>query len=378
VNRVARFAACAICLALAPLLLVQAGANGNPPGGPMLAHNGFNLAAMSLSGLRLREDGETTTVVVDEGTLDYARRAFAREPLATDALFMLAVDERARLGDAGAQGLLDAAAALDRRNRFLSALQVEQAVRRRDFAGMSAIIDRMARIQPDLTVQFVSPLVAALTQEELLAPMADILAQNPAWAHDFWMAVPGDGVLVERLYRLRQMTGQGADAESDARLMAALAAIGRYDDAFAFRDQAAGAPVSGSGFVPVGGVPPFGWATQTSGERSMTPRGEDRYEVFVQQGMEGELGRQLLRLAPGTYRFDAAVTPLSSAANVTARLRCAADDDLASDRQPLDRPATFTVPASCRNWWLVLEGSAWQARGGLRAEIAAMRFAAGR
>ena len=158
--------------------------------------------------------------------------------------------------------------------------------------------------------------------------------------------------------------------------MAGLAGAGRFDDAFALRAMVNAAPegADATGFVPTGGTAPFGWATQTSGERSMTPRGNAGYELFVQQGMEGELGRQLLRLAPGTYRFTANITPVSAASNLSARLVCAGTDSLDSGPRPLDAAASFTVSPACRNWWLVLEGSAWQARGGFRAAIVDMQF----
>ncbi len=374
-SRVARFGAAAACLALAPLLLFQAMASSNDPAGPFLAMDGFNLAALSRTGMRVRQQNGVATLSVDEKSLDLARRAFVREPLATDALFILAVDERAREGADGTQPILEAAVGIDRRNRLLNTMQMEQAVRRRDFAAMSQSLDRLAKIEPAMAEEFVLPLIQALADERVLDPVREILGSSPVWASSFWMAVPNNAVLAGRMYQLRQTTDRGTTAESDARLMDALVAGERYADAFAFRDSL-GARVEGTGFVAANGTAPFNWDVESSGELSMRQHGSNGYELFVQRGFSGELGRQLLRLAPGTYRFEARVTPVSQAANFALRLRCADNPDRVIGPRPLDGPVSFTVPPGCRHWWLAIEGTAWESRGEIRAEIQDMQFTA--
>lgn len=375
-SRLARLGAAGACLALAPLLLFQAMASSNDPAGPLLAMDGFNLAALSRTGMGVTHKDGVTTLAVDDNALAMARRAFVREPLATDALFVLAVDERAREGADGDQQLLAAAAGIDRRNRLLNSMQMEQDVRRGDFVAMSRSLDRMARIEPDMGEQFVLPVVQALADERVLAPVRRILERSPVWAPAFWMAVPNNPLLAGRMYQLRQTTDQGTTPESDARLMDALVAGERYADAFAFRDRVSGRRAAGSGFVAAGGTAPFNWDAQSSGELSMSPQGGNGYELFVQRGFSGELGRQLLRLAPGAYRFSAKMTPVSQAANFSLRMRCADNPEQQIGPRPMPGPVSFTVPAGCRHWWLVIEGSAWQARGEIRAEIEDMQFVA--
>jgi hypothetical protein len=376
VSRLIRGLLAALALALAPVLLFQGQANAFLPSGPAVAQNGFNLAELARAGVRLRQANGTATLVVAEAQLDMARRAFVREPLATNALFVLAVDERAAAGWQSKQALLDEAVSLEKRNRFLGALQMEQFARAGDFANTFMLLDRLARVYPDMTQEFVQPLVQGLQQDNALAVIDEALDSDPVWANNFWRAVPADPELVMQMLELRQRTDRGTDATSDGTLMAALARAGRFDEAFAFRDSLRGRPLAATGFVPVGGIAPFGWQTEVSGERSLSQRGDTGYEIFVQQGTNGELGRQLLRLAPGRYAFSAAITPLSSAQYITVRLQCATNEEVVTPALPLTGPAIFTVPASCGTWWLMLGGTAWTVSGGLRSSISDMRFRA--
>jgi hypothetical protein len=379
VNRVIRWLLCALLLALAPVLLLLGQANASRPSGPLVSTNGFNLAELARAGLRVRQSGGTTTLAVESDALKLARRAFAREPMAGNALFVLAVDERAgNASGTGGQELLDTAAALNKRNRYLGALQMEQFSRAGDFPRTFAVIDRLARVHPELTPEFVQPLVQALRQDDALDVMAGALAASPQWAHDFWFSVPSDPVLVSRMFALRQRVDNGADAETDARLMGGLVAAGRFDDAIAFRNSLPAGPPQGTGFVAVGGVPPFGWNLEASGERAMTQQGDTGYDLFVQQDTSGVLGQQLLALAPGRYTFRATVSPRSFAANLEIRFRCATARGDAGTTLPLSAPATFTVSAGCQAWWLEVMGDAWNLRDGLRATMTDIRFEAAR
>ncbi|MES2699601.1 MAG: hypothetical protein V4647_08330 [Pseudomonadota bacterium] len=377
-SRFLRWGLVAVLLVLAPVLLFQGQANVFHPSGPWLAKNGFNLADLARAGLRVRQANGVTTLGVEPAALELAREAFVREPLATNALFVLAIDERASNPGQGGQALLDAAAMLDKRNRFLGALQMEQFSRSGDFVRTFALIDRLARVYPDLATESVQPLVMSLRQENAVDVIAGALEDGPVWANSFWRSVPGDPLLVRRMLELRQRTSKGTDEASDGKLLAGLASTRQFDAAFAFRDSLRGVPPDGTGFVPVGGIAPFGWQTQASGERSLSQRGENGYEIFVQQGTNGELGRQLLRLAPGRYTFSAEITPVSSAENVTARLQCVTVENVTTPSQPLTGPASFVVTDNCSAWWLVLSGNAWAVSGGLRSTIADMTFQAGR
>lgn len=374
-NRLIRWGLCALLLALAPVLFLQGQANASRASGPLALTNGFNLAELARGGLRVRQSAGVTTLVVEPRALDLARRAFAREPMAGNALFVLAVDERARsTPDAAGQSILDVAAAINKRNQFLGALQIEQFAREGDFEQTFAIVDRLARVYPEVRGQFVQPLVEALRQDGALDVIAEALAGNPRWAKDFWLSVPADPLLVGRMFALRQRVDAGTDASSDAQLLNGLVLAGRFDDVIAFRNSLPGGVPTGTGFVPVGGEPPFGWNLEASGERAMTQQGNAGYDLFVQQDTSGVLGQQLLVLSPGTYVFSATISPQSAAENLSLRFRCATARGDAGTTRSLGEPASFVVGPGCDAWWLEVMGDAWNLRGGLRATLTNMRF----
>lgn len=382
--RPVRYALSGLCLLLAPVLFLQGAVDAcdltrqSPAvscalARPVYSWNGFVLANLARAGLSVRQQGPSLALDVDEAGIELARRAFAAEPLATNALFVLTVAYRDAEQPDVADELLATAAALDKRNRYLGALQLERTARTGDLSATFAVIDRLAVVYPDLSREFVAPLVAALGNDGALEVIKGALEQQPLWGEAFWRSVPSAATLVDRMYQLRQLTSAGTTPQSDAELLAALVAHDRYADAFAFRDTLLGEGAEPLGFVAFGGTPPFGWDTTVSGDRSMAPQGDTAYQVFVQGGTEGELARQLVRLVPGRYQFSAHVAPESSAGAITAELECATSGATLAELA-LDTAVTWSVPGGCEAWWLVLKGSAWNGRESLRATLTELAF----
>lgn len=374
-SRAVRFFLVAAFIVAAPVLFLQGQANAGKPG-PSFGWNGYNLATLAMGGLRVEQSGSSVSMVVDDRGLALARRAFAAEPLASDALFIMAINERAAGDQARMQGILDGANALDKRNRNIGALQLEQTVLAGELQDTFSIVDRLATVHPRLTDDFVQPLVGALAQEDAVPVLAAALQEGPIWAEAFWKAVPAEPQLVSRMFDLRQLADAGTTPESDAALLAGLVAQGRFGESFAFWDQVAGASDNQFGFVDSVQFAPFGWELETSGERAMSARGEGRYEVYIQTETSGSLGRQLLRLPAGSYSFTADIAPRGDAAAIRASLICADSNEAIGNAQPLDEAASWTVSGSCSAYWLELDGGAWDRRDAMRATISDMRFQA--
>lgn len=372
-SRVIRLFLVAAFLLAAPVLFLQGQANAGKPG-PAYGWNGYNLANLSRGSLRVEASEANVSVNVEEAGLALARRAFAAEPLATDALFVLAADERSKGNTQAMQALLDGANSLDKRNRNIGALQLEQAALSGDLEQTFAIVDRLATVHPRLTGDFVQPLVAALGQDAAVPVLAEALAGEPVWAEAFWRAVPADPQLVSRMFALRQQVSVGTTPQSDASLLAGLVAQGRYAESFAFWDDVAGGADNVYGFVDSTDFAPFGWDLETSGERAMSTRGEGRYDIYIQTETSGSLARQLLRLPTGEFSFSADITPRSDAAAITASLTCADNDSALAPAQPLDEVVSWSVSGACSAYWLELRGGAWERRDALRATIADMQF----
>lgn len=372
-SRVIRLILVTASLLAAPVLFLQGEANAGKPG-PAFGWNGFNLANLSRGSLRVAATENNVSMQVDDAGLALARRAFAAEPLATDALFVLAAKARSEGDDAAMVTFLEGANTLDKRNRNIGALQLEQAALSGDLEAAFALVDRLATVYPRLTGDFVRPLVAALGEEDAVPVLADALRKAPVWAEEFWRAVPPDPTLVSRMFALRQIVSVGTTPKSEADLLAGLVAQGRYDESFAFWDEVAGGADNPFAFVDGTDFAPFGWDLETSGERAMSTRGEGLYDVYVQTETSGTLARQLLRLPAGDYRLTANITPRGDAAAITAALSCADDNRQIGEPQPLEDAAIWTVSGSCSAYWLELKGDGWERRDALRANISDMQF----
>ncbi len=375
-SRPIRFLLSALILALAPILLIQGLANASEPSdpkGPFPQWNAFWLAEMSSAMLQVEQTATGIDVRVLDTGIEMARESFAAEPLATNALFVLAVDRRAE-GDLDAmQAILNGADALDKRNRHIGALRLEQAALSGELQRTFAVVNRLATTHPSLTSDFVRPLVAALNETDAVPILQDALDRKPVWGRHFWTAVPRDQAILLKMYELRQLTDSGTTLETDARMLAALAAVGLYDEAFDFWPHVSDESAD-FGFVANSSFPPFGWQVTTTGDRAMSARGDGRFEIYVQNDTAGELARQLVRLEPGEYVFSARITPLSDAEKITARLDCVEEEDPEGAGEPLDDPAVLRASNSCSIYWLVLNGDAWDRRNPLRVDISQMRF----
>ncbi|GAA0277757.1 hypothetical protein GCM10009127_18270 [Alteraurantiacibacter aestuarii] len=377
-NRFVRYALSAIALLAAPVLLMQGMANAKNPLSPMFSWNGYNLAELSLGAVRIEQgQGGTVSMSLRKRGVALARNAFAREPLAADALFVLAVHESDQRNPQAMAAILDGAYALDKRNRNIGALQLQQAALAGDFEATFRIIDRLASLYPPLSGEFVSPLIASLADPEATALIREALEARPVWAEAFWLSGPDDARLVRAMFDLRQQVDFGTSERSDAILLAGLVRQRLYEPAFAFWREVTGEPQGTLGYVADDAFAPFGWQLKASGDLSMTSREAGRFEVYVQNEMSGELGRQLLELAPGRYSFSASIAPVSEAENLSASLQCAQDDTPVGSPQTLDNAAGWTVTGGCKYYWLILTGAAWDRRDPLRVDVADMQFQAG-
>lgn len=376
-NRKFRFGLSALVLICAPVLLMQGLANARNPISPLYSSNGFNLALLSMGQLQFDQENGKLTMSVSSGGVELARKAFAREPLASDALLVLAINERVQGNLERMQAILESADALDKRNANIGALRLEQVALTGDISRTFGMIDRLGTVHPSLTAEFVRPLTAALNDPRTIPVLRDALNARPVWGAAFWRAMPADTNGISNMYELRGLTDVGTSEESDSSLVLTLVNNGLYADAFTFWEGFAGDEHDPLGFVPGTSFPPFGWSLTNGGERTMSPRGEARYEIYIQNETSGELARQLVRLPGGSYSFVAKIIPASEAGNIVASLECALGGDVVGDAQGLSNPARWTVSGDCDAYWLVLEGSAWDRRDPLRVSISDMRLQAG-
>tara|TARA_B100001057_G_scaffold389123_1_gene396772 strand:- start:253 stop:1383 length:1131 start_codon:yes stop_codon:yes gene_type:complete len=362
-----------MALAAAPVLLLQGIAAAEIGPGPV-NWNGFWQADISRAFLQVEESEGQISFTVPEEAVQLARKAWAKEPLASDALSVLATDLREAAEVQRLTALLDLASSIDKRNRFVGALQLELALQAEDIPRVFALIDRLSLTSPRLRSEFVAPLSALLGEEGGTPILRDALDARPVWANAFWNRVPDSAEGVSNMYELRRQTNVGTTDETDARLLVGLADNGFYRETLELWRSLEGNLNNPLAFIDSGALPPIGWRVLSTGERTFSPRGGGRYDIYVERQTAGELARQLVELEPGAYVFVADAAPIDEAKNLEVALECATDEDPGSVGKSLDEELRWQIGDTCEIYWLTVSASAWERARPLRATISNMVF----
>ena len=118
--------------------------------------------------------------------LELALEGYKREPLAIDAVRVIAIDLLARRRDPQALAVLEGARALSRRSTGVSILLLDRYGREgRDRDGM-AVLDELLRRRSNAHSDLIAGLVANLQRDELLPDYRRLLSSKPPWSDIFW------------------------------------------------------------------------------------------------------------------------------------------------------------------------------------------------
>lgn len=298
-------------------------------------------------------------------TIDIARRAYAQEPFATDALFVIG-----SMNPGSGMDIYRSSQKLDKRNRLIGAMLLQDAAERSDLPAMLSLIDRLSRLRPAFSSEFVKAFSASLSDAGSLPLLELALNENPPWANAFWRAVPREGPALDNFLALRRRLSVGSDAQSDAALIKALVDAERYAEAYEFRGIITGrrdSAADGSGAQ----YPPFDWQLAQSRNAQARFNAAGELEVFVDRGTEGELARKLVRLTPESLRLSGRVERQQGTGDIEAELVCASGKQENSwAAQSIDEGISWEIPLnSCSFAWLILKGSAWESQLPLRSTV---------
>ncbi len=323
-------------------------------GGPLPrwaeAIDGFWYAEHAISEVRASEEDGQAGLAVDEATVAKARLAYSKEPLATDALFIAALDS-----DEARSAILAAARANDKRNRLVGLSLLELAATSNDTETVLLLVDELTRVQPELAGQFVSVLIASLDDDQSLPLLEQALAANPEWAATFWRRVPKDRVALSRFVQLRERILPPADVEAEQRLVHALVQSERFAYAFDVYSEATRQSEDQASF------PPLDWQLSQSRDLRARQTSADSFELYIQRDTSGKIAEKLIRLKAGVLVLSGQLEGRQGHAKLEVKLRCAG---LGSGQDWPVRAslsnARWTIPdGSCRYAWLTLSGSAW-------------------
>jgi hypothetical protein len=367
-------AAAALVLA-APIAYFQAAANADLPA-PRWARewNGFRLAADARARLSGDRQNPQAGLTLGPGAPELARAAYVREPLASNALFVLALEQAPLGADYRAGPIAREAVRLDKRSSLLQLLMIADAGGRADFPALFAHADLLAAAHPELANATLSPMFARLGEPAAVPIVAAALAKNPRWADAFKRYVPQDAAALRSYVALRRAAGKGVRWDSDPLLINALAGKGLFDEAFALWREIEGLRADPYGFAADTRTTPIGWQLVESGARSARIEANGAMTVWVERGAGGEVARRLLQLPPGRYRLDLEVAANEADPAFTLALQCAVGGG-AAQRYPLGARTMLSVgEGPCPAWWMIIEASALDSRHGIEATLSKWRL----
>lgn len=289
-----------------------------------------------------------------------AALAYSREPLATDAIAILGISSASK-----SSAILEKSRELDKRNQAIAAILLQRAAERENTPQMLELIDTFARINPAATKDLIGALSATLTDPRSYAVIEQALASDPPWEEAFWRKIPSEGEL-EPFYnlRMRERTPQTA-VEADIALLRALVRHSRFKEAFSFQALRANQ-------MNARDPQELEWQFTNGGQVSADRRQDGTVAIYIQPGAGGELGRQLVHMAPASYVVAAKVEDRRGTGELALELICAAEEKSANAQAfPLDGHSIQldTRTSTCRYWWLVLKGSAWDSSVPFQADI---------
>jgi hypothetical protein len=304
-----------------------------------------------------------------------AKRALQRDPTVIPAwrTIGLALAARGREEDAGR--LMAFTHRLSRRDLPTELWLIEDSVRRNDVDGALRHYDTALRTSSEAGEILLPIMVAALDKQELVKPIAALVADDPPWApgfFDYLTRQPPRGDNAAALLDLVRKDGYSAPMPNASQLPQLLVQRGEFAAAYkAYRVLQQGDRTitdANDQFAKSPKVIPFDWNLAATSDVRAEPqlRNEsDRFaalHVLAGNGAIDTAARKLAMLHPGQYVLAAAIDSEGAAPeSLRWSVRCASTDTtlLVADVTPKSPgrktwALRFEVPAQCPAQWLEL------------------------
>lgn len=330
---------------------------------------------------------------------DYAKRALIKDPTVVSAVRTLAALSELKKDDARALKLMRYAQKMSRRDFATHYWFIDYEANQNNVAGALEHYDAALRTsraaEPILMPILLSALDDRAAAQELIDPLADILARRPAWADRFvtrsHSEVQSTATLMQLAMTLRQK-GYAINPASKQVLINRAVADDLYLDALRLSARPKHNDfVYNQNFSLEPTYPPFDWVLSTdpnlNSERVSKDETGRNYNLnlVAGSGRSGILAKQLLLLAPGTYDLKARVSnvPADIADRPFLTLRCASGTKTAfatndfpqAGEAPTDFGFTFRVPQpDCVAQWLEISAKASNQIGGTQSYLESIRI----
>ena len=278
------------------------------------------------------EISERGAVIPNQASVEFAKRARLRDPLATEAGAILALSETSSITR---NEVISSLLELSRRGRFLSFATLQNSAAKEDIPGGILALDRMLRLYPGYSKRLMAPLMTYIEQDGALPAFEQVLSTKPEWRNDFFSApsVTDEGLHNLAVLRLRLGPDYPLNDASQTQLIAKLIAKGMWDDALAIRDM----HVQKLDVEPnatlawINEDPVFDWVFADKREIFARPNpGRDHLRIKVQPGQGGILAAKLIRLPRDAHslKYRHELQPSQDLENFSLSLACAKSEKL--------------------------------------------------
>lgn len=300
-----------------------------------------------------------------------ARAALQRSPTAVAAVRTLGLGAEAEGRRSEAGELMSLANRLSRRDRPTQVWLLRRAIERSDFRAAVSAFDIAMRTSTRSSAQLTPLLMAATADPRMLPPLRAALVRAPIWRLPFLRALVASGPRLDHIVILARGLLSPAVPEESAvidALLYRLTSANQFDLAWRIYEEAkAGqttqAPVRNAGFEGDDPRPPFDW--RYAEEPDLAALRQTRPDqgtgtalaLIAQNGRSGEVAHQIVRLAPGVYRFQAEMgnVPADPLDRPVLAVSCAVGGESFATIRPAEAGAQaqrisgqFAVPSSCR------------------------------
>lgn len=346
--------------------------------------NGFaaeNLASTLTKSL-IQENGGQFPDQVNANVKKLARQAFIAEPIAPQAVALLALG----MPERNRRELMLAARSLSRREQLVTAWLIADSVAREDIPAILDQYDTMARTSSTAASAVIPVMAEALANDSFIAPFANLLTKQPPWANQFWATVVGIPASLGNAARLREelyKPNESNEAYRDAELISALISSNKFQQGQHLYHLLTGQSqtdvlVENYSFKTDPIYPPIDWQLFSTGEYGAVIT-DGKLVLSAIRNSGGLFARQVVKLPPRVLTVDARLDgAVSNNAQIFLALTCAQAINNAPRpiRIPLDRDISNlridNSRSGCEFYWLDVNGRASEGGDGFDIAIEAI------
>ncbi len=362
-KRAPRIATSIICMILAAGACSQALSNVIAQEHPFLAATlspfaGTPLEKLVRSSAEISEQG---AVIPNQASVEFAKRARLRDPLATEAASILALSETS---SGKRNEVISSLLNLSRRGRFLSLAALQNSAENEDIPSGIVALDRMLRLYPGYSEHLMAPLMTYVEQDGALPAFAQVLSTKPEWRNDFFSASSGteEGMHNLAVLRLRLGPDYPLNDASQTQLIAKLIARGMWDEALAIRDMDVRrmSVDQNPTLAWTNEDPIFDWVLANKRQIFARPNPDRSHlRIKVQPGQGGILAAKLIRLPEGVHslKYRHELQPDQDLKNFSLSLACAKSEELVANASLVRGEGQLDIShAQCEWVYITLTG----------------------